>query len=74
MTSRTTEVSGEAEETGRHAVEVQDNAAALDLAVGNLRQSVIEVVRTATIEVGVPPAMLRFAGTGSVGARIGRSA
>ena len=60
MTSRTTEVSGEAEETGRHAAEVQDNAAALDLAVGDLRQSVIQVVRSATVEVGVPPEMLRY--------------
>jgi methyl-accepting chemotaxis protein len=51
MTSRTTEVSAEAESTGRHAVEVQEHAVALNTAVGDLRHSVIEVVRTSTPEV-----------------------
>jgi methyl-accepting chemotaxis protein len=51
MTNRTMEVSTEAEMTGRHASEVQENAAALNIAVGDLRHSVIRVVRTSTIEV-----------------------
>jgi methyl-accepting chemotaxis protein len=51
MTSRTVEVSTEAEMTGRRAAEVRENAAALDAAVGDLRHSVIRVVRTSTTEV-----------------------
>jgi methyl-accepting chemotaxis protein len=50
MTDRTTEVSSEAEQTGRHAVEVRENASALNAAVGELRHSVIRVVRTSTSE------------------------
>ena len=51
MASRTTEVTAEAEQTGKHAAEVRDNAAALNTAVGELRHSVIRVVRTSTAEV-----------------------
>jgi methyl-accepting chemotaxis protein len=51
MTSRTVEVSTEAEKTGRRAAEVRENATALDAAVGDLRHSVIRVVRTSTPEV-----------------------
>ena len=51
MTSRTTEVSTEAEQTGKHAVEVRENAEALNTAVGDLRNSVIRVVRTSAAEV-----------------------
>jgi methyl-accepting chemotaxis protein len=51
MTSRTTEVSAEAQTTGARAAEVKDNAAELNKAVGELRRSVIRVVRTATAEV-----------------------
>lgn len=49
MTSRTTEVSTEAEQTGRHAADVREIAAALNTAVGDLRHSVIRVVRTSTL-------------------------
>ena len=51
MTSRTAEVSAEAEYTGRHATEVHENATALHTAMGDLRHAVIRVVRTSTIEV-----------------------
>jgi methyl-accepting chemotaxis protein len=51
MTNRTTEVSTEAEMTGKHAAEVRENAVALNTAVGELRHSVIRVVRTSTTEV-----------------------
>jgi methyl-accepting chemotaxis protein len=51
MTSRTIEVSAEAEQTGRRAADVRENAAALVGAVGELRRSVIRAVRTATHEV-----------------------
>jgi methyl-accepting chemotaxis protein len=51
MANRTTEVSAEAEQTGKHAVEVRENAAGLNAAMGELRHSVIRVVRTATTEV-----------------------
>ena len=51
MTARTSEVSAEAEQTGKHAVEVRDNAEGLNIAVGDLRHSVIRVVRTSTAEV-----------------------
>jgi methyl-accepting chemotaxis protein len=51
MTSRTAEVSAEAEQTGRHAAEVGENAVALNAAIGELRHSVIRVVRTSTTEV-----------------------
>jgi methyl-accepting chemotaxis protein len=51
MTSRTSEVSTEAEQTGKHAADVRENAAALNVAIGDLRHSVIRVVRTSTTEV-----------------------
>jgi methyl-accepting chemotaxis protein len=51
MTNRATDVSVEAKQTGRHAAEVRDNAEALNTAVGELRHSVIHVVRTSTAEV-----------------------
>jgi chromosome segregation ATPase len=51
VTNRTAEVSTEAEQTGRHAADVRDNAAGLSAAVGELRHSVIRVVRTSTTEV-----------------------
>jgi len=51
MTSRTNEVSAEADQTSEHAVAVRENVAALNLAVGELRHSVIRVVRTSTAEV-----------------------
>lgn len=51
MTSRVSEVTTEAEQTGKHAADVSVNAAALDTAVGELRHSVIRVVRTSTAEV-----------------------
>ena len=51
MTSRTTDVSAEANETGRLASQVHDNASGLHAAMEELRHSVIRVVRTATSEV-----------------------
>ncbi len=51
MTSHATEVSTEAEQTGRHAAEVCNDAAGLNIAVGELRHSVIRVVRTSTTEM-----------------------
>ncbi len=51
MTSHATEVSAEAEQTGRHAADVCNDAAGLNAAVGELRHSVIRVVRTSTIEM-----------------------
>jgi methyl-accepting chemotaxis protein len=51
MASRTADVSTEAEQTGTHAAEVRENAAGLNTAVGELRHSVIRVVRTSTSEV-----------------------
>ena len=51
MTERTAEVSGEAEQTGRHAAEVREHAAELNAAIDELRHSVIRVVRTSTDEV-----------------------
>jgi methyl-accepting chemotaxis protein len=51
MNSRTGEVSAEAAGTGRHASELRDDTAALNLAVKELRDSVIRVVRTSTSEV-----------------------
>jgi methyl-accepting chemotaxis protein len=51
MTDRTAEVSSEAERTGEHATEVHENVAALNTALGELRHSVIRVVRTSTTEV-----------------------
>jgi methyl-accepting chemotaxis protein len=51
MANRITEVSAEAGQTGRHATDVRENAVALNAAVGELRRSVIRVVRTSTTEV-----------------------
>ena len=51
MAKRTNDVSIEAEKTGRHAVEVRDNAAALDAGMKDLKQAVVRVVRTSTTEV-----------------------
>ncbi|HTI83165.1 MAG TPA: cache domain-containing protein [Acetobacteraceae bacterium] len=51
MTSRVTEVTAEAEQTGKHATEVRDDAAGLNIAVSELRKSVVRVVRTSTDEV-----------------------
>jgi methyl-accepting chemotaxis protein len=51
MTNRTGEVSTEAEQTGRHAAEVRENATALGVAVGELRHLVIRVVRNSAVEV-----------------------
>lgn len=51
MTSRTNEVSAEADRTNGHAAVVRENVVALDRAVGELRHSVIRVVRTSTAEV-----------------------
>jgi methyl-accepting chemotaxis protein len=51
MTERTQDVSLEAAQTGKHAADVREGAAALDTAVGELRHSVIRVVRTSASEV-----------------------
>ena len=51
MSNRTSEVLREAEQTGKRAVNVRENATALNAAVGELRHSVIRVVRTSTTEV-----------------------
>jgi methyl-accepting chemotaxis protein len=51
MANRATEVLAEAEQTGIHAGDVRDDAASLNAALGELRQAVIRVVRTATPEV-----------------------
>jgi methyl-accepting chemotaxis protein len=51
MTSRTTEVSTEAEETGRRASAVLDNTEALGSAVREMTQAVVRAVRTSTVEV-----------------------
>ncbi len=51
MTSRIEEVSAEAEQTGRHAEAVHNNTAGLASAVGDLRHTVIRIVRSSTTEV-----------------------
>ena len=51
MTSRTSEVSAEAEQTGQAADTVHANAEGLATAVSELRQMVVRVVRTSTTEV-----------------------
>jgi methyl-accepting chemotaxis protein len=51
MTRRTGEASDEAVATGRHAIDLRDNTAALNQAVEELRQSVVEVVRSSTAEM-----------------------
>jgi methyl-accepting chemotaxis protein len=47
MTTRTTEVSAEAQLTGHRAVELLDNATALDATLEALRRMIVRVVRTA---------------------------
>jgi methyl-accepting chemotaxis protein len=51
MTQRIDEVSGEAEQTGHHAVAVRDNAAGLHRQMDELRHAIISMLRTATPEV-----------------------
>jgi methyl-accepting chemotaxis protein len=51
ITGRTGEVSSEARETGQRAEAVSENTGALNIAVGELKRSVIRVVRTSTAEV-----------------------
>jgi methyl-accepting chemotaxis protein len=51
MTSRIAEVSSEADQTGRHAAGVHDEIGSLETTVNELRDSVIRVVRTSTVEV-----------------------
>jgi methyl-accepting chemotaxis protein len=51
MSGRITEVSTEAEQTEHHALSVRENAAALEVAVADLRHAIIRVVRTSTTEV-----------------------
>jgi len=54
MSQRNTDVSVEAKQTGIYAGDVRDNAAALNNAVTELRQSVLRAVRTATPEADQP--------------------
>jgi len=51
MTRRIGEVSAEAERTGQHSAQVRDGTADLNTLVGELKRSVIRVVRTSTAEV-----------------------
>lgn len=51
MTARIAEVSAEAEQTGRHATTVHDEAAATATAANGLRETVIRAVRTSSAEV-----------------------
>jgi methyl-accepting chemotaxis protein len=51
MSGRTRDVSAEAGETDRQAASVREGAAAMEAAIGELRQSLVRVVRTATPEV-----------------------
>ena len=51
MTGHAKDVSVEAEQTGKHAADVCNDAAGLNTAVGELRQSVIRVVRSSTSEM-----------------------
>jgi methyl-accepting chemotaxis protein len=51
MTSRIAEVSNEAQDGGRNAALVHDAAAGLETAVGELKRTVMRVVRTSTTEV-----------------------
>jgi methyl-accepting chemotaxis protein len=79
ITYRITDVSGEAERTGGHAAEVLGHAAALRDLIGQLRQEVTRIVRTATPEVDrrefprfaiERPCRLTVPGTGSVDAQV----
>ena len=51
MTERADEVAGEAETTGRQAATVRENTLALDAAMRDLQNTVVHVVRTATVDV-----------------------
>ena len=51
MTGRTEDVSAEAVRTGEHAASVDRDTSALAIAVGDLRRTVIKVVRTSSAEV-----------------------
>jgi methyl-accepting chemotaxis protein len=51
MTRHASEVSSEAVQTGRHAADVCTEAAGLNATVGELRHSIIRVVRTSTPEM-----------------------
>jgi methyl-accepting chemotaxis protein len=51
MTGRIREVSAEATDTGRQAADVRENSEALSHAVGELKHSVVRVVRTSSEEV-----------------------
>ncbi len=51
ITGRIAEVSAEAEATGQHAADVQIDAAGLAEMVGELRHTVMRVIRTSTTEV-----------------------
>jgi methyl-accepting chemotaxis protein len=51
MTSRIGEVSAEAERTGQRSAQVRDNTTALNEVVGELKASVIRVVRSSAAEV-----------------------
>ena len=51
MTRRISEVSSEAERTGQRSAQVRDDAAGLNTLVGELKHSLIKVVRTSTAEV-----------------------
>jgi methyl-accepting chemotaxis protein len=51
ITSRIAEVSAEAQETGQQASDVQIGAAGLAELVGDLRRTVVRVIRTSTTEV-----------------------
>jgi methyl-accepting chemotaxis protein len=51
VTNHVTEVSAESEQTAKHAIDVRNAAAKLNTAVGELRHSVIRVIRTSTDEM-----------------------
>ncbi len=51
MAQRVTEVSGEAEQTSRRAAELHADATGLKTAVGELKRSLVQIVRTSTNEV-----------------------
>ncbi len=51
MTERAKDVSAEADKTGQQAAEVRENTTALDVAMHDLQNTVVHVVRTATADV-----------------------
>jgi methyl-accepting chemotaxis protein len=51
ITGRIAEVSNEAQEAGRHAADVHTDAAGLANLLGDLRRTVVRVIRTSTTEV-----------------------